>query len=733
MASSQIAYAGSDVVVTLNVIDSTGTHQAATGLNASRLSSHPSAVPVVTNPNSEPGVYVLTWSSLSPATSEGDSIVALIEGSVNSTPFSTYAIPLKVIANERGTDNASTFDNTVDTVITDAASRTASQADVSLLARTADLAVVDGNVDAIKAKTDQLAFTVANQVDANSLTGGTSPADIYTYFTSGTNEDAFKADVSGLATAASIAALNDIAATDIVSAGAITTLSGAVVNVDTVDTCTTNTDMRGTDNALLAASAPTNFGDMAITATTGKVTVGTNDDKTGYSISGSKTTLDALNDIAATDIVSAGAITTLSGAVVNVDTVDTCTTNTDMRGTDSALLASSAPTNFGDLAITSTTGYVTLGGILGAALTESTGGRIAGNFDVFFENADAVTTKTVDDVGGAGGDATAANQTTIINHLTDVKGTSFVKDTHSLTDITADVTGLNGSAMRGTDSALLAASAPTNFGDLAITATTGKVTVGTNDDKTAYTISGTKTTLDALNDITAANVYTEFTTGSNEDVFKADVSLLATAASIAALNDFDPAVDTVANVTTVGSVTSAVTTDAASRTASQADVSALATSASIAALNDFDPVLDVVANVTTVGTCTTNTDMRGTDNAFLASSAPTNFSDLTITPTTGKITVGTNDDKTGYSINGTKNTLDDLNDITIADILSAGDVDGFTVEETLKLCLSALGGKLSGAGTAQIIIRAADDSKDRITASVDANGNRSAIALDVTG
>ena len=580
---------------------------------------------------------------------------------------------------------------------------------------------------------DKTGYSISGTKTTLDALNDITAADVYTEFTAGSNEDAFKADVSGLATAASIAALNDIAATDIVSAGAITTLSGAVVNVDTVDTCTTNTDMRGTDNALLAASAPTNFGDMAITATTGKVTVGTNDDKTGYSISGSKTTLDALNDIAATDIVSAGAITTLSGAVVNVDTVDTCTTNTDMRGTDSALLASSAPTNFGDLAITSTTGYVTLGGILGAALTESTGGRIAGNFDVFFENADAVTTKTVDDVGGAGGDATAANQTTIINHLTDVKGTSFVKDTHSLTDITADVTGLNGSAMRGTDSALLAASAPTNFGDLAITATTGKVTVGTNDDKTAYTISGTKTTLDALNDITAANVYTEFTTGSNEDVFKADVSLLATAASIAALNDFDPAVDTVANVTTVGSVTSAVTTDAASRTASQADVSALATSASIAALNDFDPVLDVVANVTTVGTCTTNTDMRGTDNAFLASSAPTNFSDLTITPTTGKITVGTNDDKTGYSINGTKNTLDDLNDITIADILSAGDVDGFTVEETLKLCLSALGGKLSGAGTAQIIIRAADDSKDRITASVDANGNRSAIALDVTG
>ncbi len=34
--------------------------------------------------------------------------------------------------------------------------------------------------------------------------------------------------------------------------------------------------------------------------------------------------------------------------------------------------------------------------------------------------------------GGGGGDATAANQTTIITHLTDVKGTGFIKDTHSL-------------------------------------------------------------------------------------------------------------------------------------------------------------------------------------------------------------------------------------------------------------------------------------------------------------
>ncbi len=57
----------------------------------------------------------------------------------------------------------------------------------------------NASVAAIKAKTDQFVFTVSNQVDANALTGGggDDAATIYTYFTNGTNEDAFKADVTG--------------------------------------------------------------------------------------------------------------------------------------------------------------------------------------------------------------------------------------------------------------------------------------------------------------------------------------------------------------------------------------------------------------------------------------------------------------------------------------------------------------------------------------------------------
>ena len=86
-------------------------------------------------------------------------------------------------------------------------------------------------------------------------------------------------------------------------------------------------------------------------------------------------------------------------------------------------------------------------------------------------------------------DATASNQTTIINHLTDVKGAGWTS-TDNLAEITEDVTGLNGDAMRGTDS--------------------------------AYT--GTPPT--------EAQIYAEFVAGSNEDAFKADLSALATSAEV---------------------------------------------------------------------------------------------------------------------------------------------------------------------------------------------------------
>jgi len=55
-----------------------------------------------------------------------------------------------------------------------------------------------------------------------------------------------------------------------------------------------------------------------------------------------------------------------------------------------------------------------------------------------------------------------------------------------------------------------------------------------------------------------------------------------------------------------------------------------------------------------------------------------------------------------------------------------------TVQQALRIILSALAGKLSGADTTTVKIRDTGDTKDRITATVDSKGNRTAVILDDT-
>ena len=69
--------------------------------------------------------------------------------------------------------------------------------------------------------------------------------------------------------------------------------------------------------------------------------------------------------------------------------------------------------------------------------------------------------------------------------------------------------------------------------------------------------------------------------------------------------------------------------------------------------------------------------------------------------------------------------VDEIWDETIGD-------STLTVRQALRVFVAALAGKLSGAATTTVVIRNVADDKDRITASVDADGNRTAITLDVT-
>jgi hypothetical protein len=58
---------------------------------------------------------------------------------------------------------------------------------------------------------------------------------------------------------------------------------------------------------------------------------------------------------------------------------------------------------------------------------------------------------------------------------------------------------------------------------------------------------------------------------------------------------------------------------------------------------------------------------------------------------------------------------------------------GLTLRQALRIVTAALAGKISGAETTTVTIRNAQaDDKNRITATVDANGNRTAVVLDVS-
>lgn len=59
-------------------------------------------------------------------------------------------------------------------------------------------------------------------------------------------------------------------------------------------------------------------------------------------------------------------------------------------------------------------------------------------------------------------------------------------------------------------------------------------------------------------------------------------------------------------------------------------------------------------------------------------------------------------------------------------------IDGYDLEEAMRIVLAALAGKVSGADTNTPVFRDIADTKDRISAATTAAGNRTAITLDAS-
>jgi len=139
--------------------------------------------------------------------------------------------------------------------------------------------------------------------------------------------------------------------------------------------------------------------------------------------------------------------------------------------------------------------------------------------------------------------------------------------------------------------------------------------------------------------------------------------------------------------------------------------------------------VDIIQTDTTTDIPATITTMQGNVTDILTDTAttiPGLIADLDTV--VDRVEVDTQDLQTQIGTAGAGLTA--LNDITVAEII-AGIADGtYDLQEMLRIMFAALAGKSAGGGTSTITFRDAADSKNRISATVDANGNRTAITVD---
>jgi hypothetical protein len=324
---------------------------------------------------------------------------------------------------------------------------------VSPLATSASLATVDTVVDAIKVKTDQLNFTVAGQVDANALSGGGSGG----------------LDAAGVRSAIGLATAN---------------LDTQLGNIPTV----------AEFEARTVPSA--NYFDPAVDT----VIVGTNNDKNGYSLS----------QAFPANFASLGI--NASGHVSRVTLVDTTTTNSDMRGTDNALLASNytAPDNASIAAILTDTETTIPAQISG--LNNLSVAQVTTIVDTLLTTYDAPTKAEMDAAFTEIKGATWSASTDTLEAIRD-RGDAAWVDSGSLdaTELRAAI----GLAAANLDTQL--GNIPTNSEFEARTLPSADyfnhavdtVTVGANNDKTGYSLATAPPTASAI----ATAVWSEPTTG----------------------------------------------------------------------------------------------------------------------------------------------------------------------------------------------------------------------------
>ncbi len=149
----------------------------------------------------------------------------------------------------------------------------------------------------------------------------------------------------------------------------------------------------------------------------------------------------------------------------------------------------------------------------------------------------------------------------------------------------------------------------------------------------------------------------------------------------------------------------------------QVDVTQVAGS-NVSGVNDFK------ADVTNLDVAvSTRSNHSAADVWNVATRSLTDKAGFSLAANQSSVTIGavnTVNDKTGYSLSsaGIDAIIDDVIEGTL------------TLRQAVRIFLSALAGKSSGGGTSTITFRDLADTKNRISATVDADGNRTAVTLD---
>lgn len=157
-----------------------------------------------------------------------------------------------------------------------------------------------------------------------------------------------------------------------------------------------------------------------------------------------------------------------------------------------------------------------------------------------------------------------------------------------------------------------------------------------------------------------------------------------------------------------------------------------------ATLSTIDGRIDteIATLVTNVGTILTEVDTEVAAIKAKTDNLPTDPADQSlIVAATDALATLIGDVPTNAELATALGTADDavLTQIALVKAktdLIPGTIDGKTFAEIVTLIAAVLLGKASGLATTTAVYRAIDDSKARVTATVDADGNRTAVTLD---